>query len=328
MKRVLALLFGLALIGLVAGGGGFFIVKGKATQLGPHVSDVRVRIEPGQGMTSIARQLKAEDVIHDDTIFRIWARFTGQHTKLRAGEFDIPAHANTQDVLNILQSGKTVVHKITLAEGITVAEALELIDNADGLSGYVSSIPEDGMLLPETYYYSWGDTRDDLVRRMSDAMSDLVREQWDGRPDNFILNSPMELVVLASIVEKETGLAHERPMVAGVFLNRLRKGMRLQSDPTVVYALTHGQGALGRALTRKDLKTDSPYNTYQIKGLPPKPIANPGRDAILAVMNPAETDALYFVADGTGGHVFARTLEEHNRNVAAWRRFKRANGMK
>ncbi|MFC1672913.1 endolytic transglycosylase MltG [Pseudomonadota bacterium] len=326
MKRALTLVTLIALIGLIAGGGGFFYVKGGATRPGPHHMDVRLRIIQGQGMNSIANQLRAERVITDPLIFRLWARYTNQHTRLRAGEFNVPARASMAEILSLLERGKTVVHKMTLAEGVTVAEALAMIEAIPALEGHISAIPADGQLLPETYHYSWGDDRNALVKRMTGAMKELVREQWNARPDGFILQSPNDLVTLASIVEKETGVAHERPKVAAVFFNRLRKGMRLQSDPTVVYALTNGSGPLGRALTREDLKIESPYNTYRIKGLPPAPIANPGRDAILAVMNPADTDALYFVADGSGGHVFARTLKEHNRNVAKWRKLKRQNG--
>ncbi|MBL4692598.1 MAG: endolytic transglycosylase MltG, partial [Magnetovibrio sp.] len=275
------------------------------------------------GLKTIAARLQADGVIHNAMQFRLWARLTGQHTKLRAGEFEIPARASIVEVLQILENGQTVVHKLTLVEGLTVTEMLIKIQDAKGLVGTVTNIPDDGMMLPETYYYSWGDSREGLVTRMVNAMSDVITKQWFARPTDFILQTPEELLTLASIVEKETGLASERPKVARVFLNRLNKGMRLQSDPTVVFAITNGSGALGRALTRLDLKIDSTYNTYKIKGLPPGPIANPGRDSILAVMNPADTDALYFVADGTGGHVFAKTLKQHNRNVAKWRRFKR-----
>jgi len=196
-------------------------------------------------------------------------------------------------------------------------------DRAEGLEGPLTAIPDEGWLLPETYHYSWGDERVDMVLNMAVAMEDAVRDVWAERPKDFVLKTPLELLTLASIVEKETAIPAERPMIAGVFLNRLRKGMRLQSDPTVVYALTAGSGPLGRALTRDDLKIDSLYNTYAIKGLPPGPIALAGLAALKAVVNPAQTDALYFVADGSGGHVFAKTLKQHNRNVAKWRKFKR-----
>jgi len=323
MPNALKVLLLIAVIGIVVVGIGFFQVKSKAEQAGPHDTALRTQIKAGSGLKTIAARLQADGVIHNAMQFRLWARLTGQHTKLRAGEFEIPARASIVEVLQILENGQTVVHKLTLVEGLTVTEMLIKIQDAKGLVGTVTNIPDDGMMLPETYYYSWGDSREGLVTRMVNAMSDVITKQWFARPTDFILQTPEELLTLASIVEKETGLASERPKVARVFLNRLNKGMRLQSDPTVVFAITNGSGALGRALTRLDLKIDSTYNTYKIKGLPPGPIANPGRDSILAVMNPADTDALYFVADGTGGHVFAKTLKQHNRNVAKWRRFKR-----
>jgi len=323
MKHVLAALFAIAFIGLLAVGGGFFYVKGQATQPGPLTNETRVVIEPGSGVITIADNLVLQGVVADSMVFRLWARAKDQHRRLRAGEFTVPAHASTQDVLHILAKAKTVVRKLTLPEGLTITEALILIQDAEGLKGPITAIPDEGWLLPETYHYSWGDERVDMVLNMSAAMEDAVRAAWARRPKDFMLKTPLELLTLASIVEKETAVASERPIIAGVFLNRLRKGMRLQSDPTVVYALSEGSGPLGRALTRDDLKVDSPYNTYQVKGLPPGPIALPGLAALQAVINPAQTDALYFVADGTGGHVFAKTLKQHNRNVAKWRKFKR-----
>lgn len=324
MKHVLTLLFSVALIGLVVIGSGYFYINSQASSPGPLSTDTRVVVAQGSGVTAIAEMLEREGAVNSAMVFRLWARANNQHRRLRAGEFDIPAQASIADILTVLEKGKTVVRKITLPEGITMTEALILIQDAEGLEGPLSAIPDEGWLLPETYHYSWGDERIDMVLNMSAAMEDAVRATWAKRPKNFILKSPLELLTLASIVEKETGIASERAMVAGVFLNRLAMGMRLQSDPTVVYALTAGSGALGRALTRVDLQIESPYNTYQVFGLPPGPIALAGRASLEAVVAPADTKALYFVADGTGGHVFATTLAEHNRNVAKWRKFKRA----
>ncbi|MDF1750862.1 MAG: endolytic transglycosylase MltG, partial [Alphaproteobacteria bacterium] len=184
--------------------------------------------------------------------------------------------------------------------------------------------PAEGTLFPETYQYRRGDSRQSIVERLQSQMNQALQELWEARAENLPYNTPDEAVVLASIVEKETGLAEERAHIAGVFINRLRKGMRLQSDPTIVYALTQGAGPLGRLLTRQDWKLDSPYNTYQVTGLPPGPIANPGRDALVAALQPMQTKDLFFVADGTGGHAFAETLNEHNKNVAKWRRIRDA----
>jgi UPF0755 protein len=205
---------------------------------------------------------------------------------------------------------------------LSSAEIIALLESAEGLTGEIGDIPPEGTLLPETYHFSYGDARADIVARMKAGVSEAIEALWPKRRADLPLKSPEEAIVLASIVEKETGVAEERPMVAGVFVNRLERGMPLQSDPTVIYALTMGKAPLGRKLAKPDLEADSPFNTYRYKGLPPAPIANPGRAALEAVANPSRTDELYFVADGTGGHVFSSTLEEHNQNVARWRRIR------
>ena len=206
---------------------------------------------------------------------------------------------------------------------MTAAKIVKLLTALDGLSGDIAQPPGEGELLPETYHFSYGDTRNDVVDRMAGAMTRTLRELWPARAPGLPLKNELEAVVLASMIEKETGLADERARVAAVFVNRLARGMRLQSDPTVVYALTEGKGDLGRTLTRADLKTPSPYNTYVNKGLPPAPICNPGRESLVAALHPAKTKELYFVADGSGGHLFASNLAQHNRNVARWRKIRK-----
>ncbi|MGH6919137.1 MAG: endolytic transglycosylase MltG, partial [Geminicoccaceae bacterium] len=225
-------------------------------------------------------------------------------------------------VINMLARGETVARRLTVAEGLTVAEVFRLLAETEGLSGELPEPPPEGSLLPETYFYALGDERAALVRRMQRGMRQLLDELWPARVDALPLADREQALILASIVDKETGVAEERGAVAAVFYNRLRRGMRLQSDPTVIYGLTEGNGPLDRELTRADWLHDSPYNTYLIDGLPPGPIGNPGRAALEAVLNPDDVDYLYFVADGSGGHAFGRTLEEHNRNVAKWRRLK------
>jgi UPF0755 protein len=222
----------------------------------------------------------------------------------------------------MLERGETVARRVTIAEGLTVAEIFGLLEEAPGLTGPLPEPPPEGSLLPETYFFALGDSRYGLVRRMRGAMTEALEAAWANRAEGLPLASKEEALVLASIVDKETGIPAERRQVAAVFINRLRKGMPLQSDPTVIYGLTGGEGPLQRPLTRKDWEHDSPYNTYRNPGLPPGAIGNPGRDAIAAVLDPANVDYLYFVADGTGGHAFARTLAEHNRNVAVWRRIR------
>jgi len=242
---------------------------------------------------------------------------------LRAGEFAIPANASPQKIMNILRYAKTVVRRLTIAEGLSAEEVMVRVKAAEGLQGSIADPIRDGEALPETYHYSYGDSRDAVIGRMRQEMQRTVRQAWALRAPNLPLATPREAVILASMVEKETGRAGERARVAGVFINRLRKGMRLQSDPTVVYGLTVAGKPLDRPLTRADLKHPSPYNTYIHKGLPPRPISNPGAAAIEATLNPVQSGDLFFVADGNGGHAFASTLAEHNRNVAHWRRLKK-----
>ncbi len=222
-------------------------------------------------------------------------------------------------VLEQMRQGRTVVRRFTVPEGLTSAQVVALLEKEPALTGTVSKPPRNGALLPETYHYAYGDSRAALVERMQAAMTQALAEAWKGRDEGLPLETPQQALVLASIVEKETGIAAERAKVAGVFVNRLEAGMKLQSDPTVIFALTDGAGELGRALTRNDWKFESAYNTYVNAGLPPGPIANPGKASLQAVAKPEKHEFLYFVADGTGGHVFAKTLPDHNRNVARWR---------
>lgn len=301
----------------------------RVTAAGPLAKETAVVIPRGAGVDVIARRLAEAGVVADRSIFGIAARGVQAVVgPLRHGEYLFPARASMADVLNLMREGRTLVRRLTIAEGLTTREILAAVAAAEGLAGTVTLRPGEGELLPETYHYSWGDGRDPVITRMRASMRDLLAELWPKRQKGLPLETPDQAVTLASIVEKETGVAAERPRVAAVFINRLRRGMKLQSDPTVIYGLTEGKAALGRELTRLDLTSKSPYNTYNVNSLPPGPIANPGRASIEAVLNPPQTDELYFVADGTGGHVFARTLEEHNRNVAKWRDVQRQRGQR
>jgi UPF0755 protein len=229
--------------------------------------------------------------------------------------------------MDIIVSGRTVVRRLTVPEGWTTAQALQLVETAEGLEGPITVRPDEGALLPETYNYSWGDSRDAIVRRMMRSMDETLADLWSKRPTDSPMTSPREALILASIVERETGVPEERGLVASVMVNRLKRSMRLQSDPTVAYGAALAASTplhlLARPLTRDDLQRATAYNTYLIDGLPPAPIANPGRTALRAAIDPPRTDYLYFVADGSGGHAFARTLDEHNRNVARWRALER-----
>ena len=290
---------------------------------GPLMGDTIVHIAPGGGVEEIAARLKENGIIDDDLIFRLGVRVLGETRRLKAGEYLFMAGVSMRGAVQILTGGETVKHKLTLPEGLTSAEAFALVEAAEFLSGETGPVPAEGSLLPETYLSERGEVRAALIGRMWRARDEALAELWPKRAGGLPFNTPEEALILASIVEKETGVPAERPLVASVFVNRLRKGMRLQSDPTVVYGLTGGTSPLGRALTRQDLKTPGPYNTYLNAGLTPGPIANPGRAAIEAVLNPAKTKFLYFVADGSGGHAFAETLAAHNRNVSKWRKLKK-----
>ncbi len=323
--RALKLLAALSMLAALTG----VVVIAGVTQLnaylvrpGPAREETVVVLPHGAGLARISALLSNAGVIEHPWMFRLAVRVLGRDRTLKAGEYAFPAAITPGSVLNLLANGETVARRLTVAEGLTVAEIYQLLENADGLVGPLPPPPPEGSLLPETYFYAYGDQRAELVRRMQRAMQDTLDGLWRQRARGLPFVRREEAVTLASIVDKETGQADERRKIAAVFVNRLRQGMRLQADPTVIYGLTEGEGHLGRALTRNDWADGSAYNTYQIDGLPPGPIANPGRASIEAVLNPADVDYLYFVANGKGGHSFARTLAEHNRNVAAWRRLE------
>lgn len=323
LKKVSAFLVGfLLIIGLVAGGGAYWL-KENFTRSWVLQEDKVVIIPQGSGVSKIANLLHSEGVIDNPLAFRVALRIAKLDKNLKAGEFLFPAQVTPEQAAHILEEGKTVLHRITLPEGLTSVEIVALLNAHEGLDGVITDIPPEGSLLPETYTYARGAKRRDILDHMQDAMQATLDALWESRKEGLPLATKQDALILASIVEKETAISSERGMVAGVFINRLNKRMRLQTDPTVTYGITLGKTDLGRPLSKKDLRTPTPYNTYTIYGLPPTPISNPGRASIEAVLNPLETKALYFVADGTGGHAFANSLQEHNRNVAKWRRIER-----
>ena len=281
-----------------------------------------VVIEKGSTSVMVARKLFGEGVISHPLLFRVVARIKGLDKNLKAGEYLFAPHISLIEVIAQMAKGEVLYRKITLPEGLTTAQMLNLIAEDEFLSGDISLEVKEGELLPETYSYSRGDSRDSVVRQAKYAMSKALEDAWANRDEYLPIKNKEQLLVLASIIEKETGIADERGLVASVFVNRLRKGMRLQTDPTVIYALTSGKKELGRALLRKDLNFDSPYNTYKYYGLPPAPICNPGKDSLKAAANPEISNYLYFVASGNGGHNFATSLNEHNKNVKAWKNKK------
>tara|TARA_R110000868_G_scaffold266274_1_gene525135 strand:+ start:4520 stop:5494 length:975 start_codon:yes stop_codon:yes gene_type:complete len=321
LKRFLLVLGFLCITAALTIGGAAVYVYVQYTSPSRLVQGSDIVIPQGTGVRGIADIFRREHIIEEPLVFLMGVRISGLDRSLRAGEYHFPARVSPKQAVEILATGETVKRFVTFPEGLRSGEIVDRINLVDGLLGDVAGIPPDGMLLPETYQFSYGDTKQSILDRMVAAHDDLVTQLWPDRKENLPFDTIEQAIVLASIVERETGVAAERPRVAGVFVNRLNKKMRLQSDPTVAYAISPDK-RLDRALTRADLKFDSPYNTYVSSGLPPGPITNPGRDAIYAVLHPAETDELYFVADGTGGHAFARTLDEHNRNVARWRRIR------
>lgn len=289
---------------------------------GPSDNETVVTIRPGTGTGAIASTLAEAGVIERPLLFRIGVRRRDRATELKAGEYAFPAGASMAQVMDMLVQHDVIMHRITIAEGLTSEMAVTLV-NADPVLEGPPVAAQEGSLLPETYLFELGTTRAELVGRMREARETLIAELWPRRKEGLPIRSIEEAVTLASIVEKETALPAERPRIAAVFVNRLRMGMRLESDPTIIYGLTKG-APLGHPLRQSELDTPNPYSTYQIGGLPPTPICNPGRDSIAAVLNPPDSDDLFFVADGTGGHVFARTGAEHARNVARWRQIERA----
>ncbi len=323
MRRLGGFLLLLLVLAGAFAAGAYFYVTAHFERPGPLATDKIVIVPQGAGLDIIAKHLKSAGVIDQPLVFKLGVRLVEAARHLKAGEFLFPAAISMHDAAKLLVEGKTVVHRLTVPEGMTSREVYELIAATEALRGVPDSAALEGTLLPETYHFARDESAAKLQQRMQQAMNSALEEFFPQRVEGLPISTPAEAVILASIVEKETAIASERPLVAGVFLNRLRKGMRLQSDPTVVYGITMGTAPLGRKLTRGDLKIATPYNTYVIKGLPPGPIANPGRAAIKAVLNPAQTDFLYFVADGSGGHAFAKTLREHNNNVAKWRKIQK-----
>ncbi|MFZ5720135.1 MAG: endolytic transglycosylase MltG [Pseudomonadota bacterium] len=308
---------GLALLVALAAAWSFTGPGPKSPQGEPTV----VVLERGSGLGRIADTLETAGVISSATLFALAARLTGAAGELKAGEYEVASGASMAKVLSDIRAGRVVRRSITIPEGWTSGMVVDALNAQEALTGTVTEPPE-GAVLPDTYDFQRGETRAAVLSRMMAAHERLVAELWAQRQPGLPIATPEQAVILASIVEKETGVPSERPRVAAVFVNRLRQGMPLQSDPTIIYGITKGR-PLGRGIRASELAGETPYNTYRIPALPPTPIANPGRDALAAVLNPPASRELYFVADGTGGHVFAETYEQHARNVERWRAIER-----
>ena len=316
------LFFALLILGLVAGAGAYMMLWASAgPKAGPHT----VVVADGSSLAKVADQLIAAGAVPGSaTSYRAMAKLFGSGDPIQAGEFELPKGATGAAVLDLLQHGQPVQRLLTVTEGMPSIIVQERLDAAKELTG-AAPLAAEGTILPDTYSYQRGETRAAVLKRMTDAMDKQLAALWAKRKPTAVVTSPQQALILASIVEKETGKSAERRTVAGVYSNRLRIGMKLDADPTVIYPITKGK-PLGRRILKSELNAITGYNTYREVGLPLGPIANPGRESIAAVLDPAPTKALYFVADGTGGHVFADTLDQHNSNVAKWYAIRRARG--
>jgi UPF0755 protein len=318
----LSALFTLLVFVAIVGGFGIIYGQSQVNAPGPLPQDKIVFIPRGSGLMDISQILEQEGVINQPLLFQAQHYLSGSPS-LKFGEYQFKQAVSLKDVRDILVEGKSILHSVTIPEGLTSEQIVNRLRENDILVGDIRTVPREGALLPDTYRFGRGFSREQLIARMEAEQRKVLQEIWARRSPDLPLRAPADLVILASIVEKETGRADERTRVASVFVNRLNRGMRLESDPTIIYGLVGGKGTLGRGILATEVRQPTPYNTYVINGLPPGPIANPGRASMEATANPSRTRDIFFVADGTGGHAFAETLEQHNRNVARWRQIER-----
>ena len=332
IKALVALAFVLAGLAGIAVVASWFWLQNEIAEPGPLVESTVFEVRQGDSVSAVAQRLEEQGIISSATTMKLHARISDMEAGLKVGEYAIPPRASVASILERLVSGDVLTYRITVPEGLTTAQILRLVENHEDLEG---DMPDreigEGTLLPDTYIFSAEKSRTAIIERMEKAQDDLLEELWPQRADDIPVSTSEEAIILASVVEKETGHAEERQLVAGLFTNPLRRGMRLESDPTVIYGVSRGEPLyrtlngkkVRRTLYRSELDRVTDWNTYEIDGLPKTPICNPGRASIAAVLNPPETDFIFFVADGSGGHAFAETLAEHNRNVAAYREYER-----
>jgi len=312
-------IFTLLIVLSIAAAAVLFIGRQRFEAPGPLAEDKMVNIPRGLGIRDIADLLQREGVIDQPYVFMGGVIALKARGELKYGEYQFIKNSSVADVVDTITEGKVIQHAVTVPEGLTSEQIVARLLENDGLAGQIKEIPREGTLLPETYRFTRGMTREQIIQRMQQAHRRVLQEVWERRMQDLPVKTPEQLVTLASIVEKETGRPDERTRVAAVFVNRLKSRMRLQSDPTIIYGLTGGKGSLGRPILKSEIEQPTPYNTYVVDGLPPGPIANPGRASLEAAANPARTKELYFVADGTGGHVFSENYTEHQKNVARLR---------
>lgn len=331
MRFIKGLFILFVILGVLAAAAGYFgwnWVQTEWTRPGPSSEELVFKVERGEGLIAVANRLESEGYIRNARVLRIGAQMNDASTLIKPGQYRLPAAQSLRDTLSQLVERDVIQYRVTIPEGRTSAQILKILEENDKLTGELpEEPPAEGTLLPDTYFFEENATRQDILDRMAAARDSLLEQLWGARAEDIPVKTPEEAIVLASVVEKETGLAEERPQVAAVFTNRLRRGMRLESDPTIIYGISRGEPLFNRrgqrrTLYRSEIDRVTPWNTYQIDGLPQTPICNPGRDAIAAVLNPPDSPYIFFVADGTGGHAFASTLAQHNRNVAAYRRIE------
>lgn len=329
IRALLSLLIVLAIFAAAGAAAGWVWFENEIGRDGPAETETVFTVSPGESLVSVASRLEDEGLVRDARLLRLKARLDGVESDVKAGEFALPPALSAGEILARLVEGRSVQYALTIPEGLTVAQALRVVEANEVLTGPLPDpAPPEGSLLADTYHFTRGETRAAIIKRMQDEQDALMEDLWPGRASDLPVETRRDAIILASVVQREASGKGEYGKVASVFINRLNRPMRLQSDPTVIYGVSQGEPLYNRAgqrrpLLRSELDRDTPWNTYTRDGLPETPIANPGRGAIQAVLNPPETDFLYFVADGTGGHVFARTLAEHNRNVAAYREYER-----
>ena len=323
MRHRVLIYFVLAFLVVSLMGGSVLTTYTQFVAEGPLEKTTETLVDKGKSLRTISKQLYKEGIIASPSVFELGVRASGNADKIKAGEYSIPRHASSKMVMNILTSGNTYIRRLVVPEGLTSEQVVALIKKAKGLVGDIIQVPKEGTLLPDTYHYSYGDTKEAMLERMKNAMDRTVEELWEGRSPDITITTPKEAVVMASIIEKETSRDSERAHIASVFYNRMEQGIRLQSDPTVIYAVTDGHVDQIKRVTYNHLKVQNPYNTYVIYGLPRGAISNPGRSSIYAVLHPMKTKDIYFVADGKGGHIFAKTYREHQKNVQQWRQISK-----
>jgi UPF0755 protein len=329
LKALMSLIIVVAVLGAGLAGGGWIWLQNEIVKSGPGATETAFAVQSGETLASVATRLEADGFIRNAAVMRIKARLDGTEQAVKSGEFVLTPQMSVAAIMELLVEGKAIQHKLTLPEGRTTAQLLKMVEDNAVLIGDMPTEPiAEGSLLPDTYFFHRGVTRAELIADMQAAQTKLLDDIWSKRQADLPIATPAEAIILASVVEKETGRVDEQPQIAGLFVTRLKRGMRLESDPTIIYGISKGEPLFNkngerRTLTRSEIDRKTAWNTYQIDGLPKTPICNPGRGAIEAVLQPDETGYIFFVADGKGGHLFGKTLQEHNANVAAYRAYER-----